>query len=586
VSAIGSIVAAAVGAALLSAAPAAADRRAQATRYTIRAAFDPATGRLDGEERLEWHNPSTTPVKVVRLTLGEDAMAVRVTALSRAGSSEDLLRTATVSAPDPGSGNRRSILQVNLSNELYAGDLVALDLHWTATASSDVAWGGTFLFADWFPRVDGYAAYEVTLQVPAGWTVAATGHEQGEATSPSGGRRFVQQSVPRFGWATSRSWVERRARVDRAAGPPVDVHLFLQPEHALQGDRLLAAIEAVLPGRGVPWVSYPYQDLAVVDLPWRHPLRGAVLPTLLALSLRWIEPRYASDTEIDVARLLAEHEWRTTIEANAGDWPWFSLALENETANRLARPIVAAQLNSTLARPFLVARFFGGFVPYLVRSVRVDRPVEVGTPDEVDARAEVRWVETLERYLGWPTFEAIVATLFEKFEFAAAGPDEFVATAESVSGRDLNWLFNQLGPGVRRFDYAIDRVDSRRDADGRYLLDVVVTRRGDGIFSGTSKPRVGPYESGRGVEIAVEFADGESRSEHWDGRDVQKTFSYNSVAPIDRVIVDPNETLQLDVNRTNNSWTRQPRTATAATRWTLRWLTWIEDLLVGYCFLV
>ena len=36
------------------------------------------------------------------------------------------------------------------------------------------------------------------------------------------------------------------------------------------------------------------------------------------------------------------------------------------------------------------------------------------------------------------------------------------------------------------------------------------------------------------------------------------------------------------VNYTNNSWTAEPRAAEASQKWALRWLTWVQELLLTY----
>jgi hypothetical protein len=63
-------------------------------------------------------------------------------------------------------------------------------------------------------------------------------------------------------------------------------------------------------------------------------------------------------------------------------------------------------------------------------------------------------------------------------------------------------------------------------------------------------------------------------------------YVYERPAEATSVQVDPNRTLLLDVSYTNNSRTLQPRTAEAALKWSLKWLVWLQDLLVTYAFFV
>ena len=44
--------------------------------------------------------------------------------------------------------------------------------------------------------------------------------------------------------------------------------------------------------------------------------------------------------------------------------------------------------------------------------------------------------------------------------------------------------------------------------------------------------------------------------------------------------------LLLDVNYTNNSATLAPRAADASLKWSLKWLVWLQDLMLTYAFFV
>jgi hypothetical protein len=48
--------------------------------------------------------------------------------------------------------------------------------------------------------------------------------------------------------------------------------------------------------------------------------------------------------------------------------------------------------------------------------------------------------------------------------------------------------------------------------------------------------------------------------------------------------VDPGRVLLLDVNYTNNSRTLAPRGREAATKWSLKWMVWLQDLLLSWAF--
>jgi hypothetical protein len=71
----------------------------------------------------------------------------------------------------------------------------------------------------------------------------------------------------------------------------------------------------------------------------------------------------------------------------------------------------------------------------------------------------------------------------------------------------------------------------------------------------------------------------------WDGREPWHAFTIANPSAVARVQVDPDRVLLLDVNYTNNSWTAAPKAAEASRKWAMRWLTWVQELLLTYaCF--
>jgi len=70
----------------------------------------------------------------------------------------------------------------------------------------------------------------------------------------------------------------------------------------------------------------------------------------------------------------------------------------------------------------------------------------------------------------------------------------------------------------------------------------------------------------------------------WNGAERWKVYNLQGHAKIQTVEIDPDHHFLLDVNRTNNSWTAKPEAKYAVKRWTLRWMTWAEELLLTYGF--
>jgi hypothetical protein len=578
--------------------------RAPSPSYTITASIAPAAKRLDGRARIHWRNATTRTADEIQLHLfynGQPTGSIALTRLRDLPGDRDLLGAAQPLAA--GGPRGASILRVPLPRAIEPGGEIAIDAQWSAALPDDATRGDVVLAAHWFPQLavftDGgwtahqdaarsyvfadAAAYDVTIDAPDGWDVAAAGREAAPATGGRG-RRFVQRDAGDFAFAVGRSWIARRSRVERSGGDPIELRLRLRPEHAAQADRIEADIRAAF-GRDFSTINpYPYADLTIVDLPWQWSGERGVFPGLATLTTRWIAPSRVTELETALARAVAAQSWQSAVPADAVANRWLVDGLSAYAAVRLSEPLVQRQLESTDSDGFLTSRFFGGFVPYAIRAFRVNDTLG---HDGSAAVRPARALQTLERYLGSPTFETILSEYARRFRFEHPASDDFAHVVESVSGRDLRWFFDEALGSSRRFDYAVGRVETGTVGPPvRYRTTVTVARVGDGVFSGSSRPPIAGFQSGRAVEIAAAFGDGTTLRDVWDGRARSMTFAYDSVAPIASVTIDPDRVLALDVRRTNNSWAAQPKRTPTSLRWSARWMTWLQSVLLTYGLLV
>ena len=180
------------------------------------------------------------------------------------------------------------------------------------------------------------------------------------------------------------------------------------------------------------------------------------------------------------------------------------------------------------------------------------------------------WLNTLERRLGWPTLQGILSTYFSRWRFKHPKPRDFFDTVTAVAGRDLGWFFDQVYRSSNAFDYGIQ--DLKSTAENRGFRTTVIARRyGEAIYP---------------VDVRVTFADGSMADEEWSGRDRWKLFTYDRTARAVSAQVDPNHVLLLDIDYTNNSRTLAPRGPEAATKWSLKWMVWLQDLMLSWAALV
>jgi hypothetical protein len=371
--------------------------------------------------------------------------------------------------------------------------------------------------------------------------------------------------------------VDMHERLDVGDLPAVDVRVRIQLEHRRDAERCLRAAVATLRTCEGWFGPFPHPTLTIVDPAWRATptVTDVTADAVVMLRTPWWTTRTAMAPEIATARAVSRRGWSEALAGSALPASFVD-ALVEYTARRAVAPLFAQENNSPGYR-FVEERYFGGFVPRFVRLRRLAETDDATTP--------ILALGTLERWLGQPVFDQILTEFVRASRGRAPAMADFERAASEVSGQNLTWFFDQLRSGSV-LDYGVERLASERQNDGSYQTTVVARRYGEGLFTGASAPRAGPFDSGRGVALRVTFADGSGTTDHWDGRDRERVFWYRSPAAAISAEIDPDRVILLDVNRTNNSRTLTPHGAAVATRWAGRWMIWMQSLMLTYASLV
>ena len=648
--------------------PAAASPARVSTRnanYSIDVELDPATRTLQGREVLTWRNITTQPATELQFHLyynawtndrstwmgeralsswGRDQSAPRpgdwgwidVTAIRLLSSAPapftDLTASRHFLAPDDGNPDDRTVMRVPLPRPVRPGESIGVEIAWTSKVPRTFARTGVvdnfYFVAQWFPKIgvleptgwnthqfhagteffSDYGVYDVRITVPRGWVVGATGREQQRLDTPTGKttHRFVQEDVHDFAWTTSPAFLERRERFEHAGLPPVDMRLLLQPEHEEQAARHFAATRAALQYYGQWYGPYPYGHITIVDPAWQSGAGGMEYPTLFTAGTKWLAPEGSGSPEGVTVHEAGHQFWYGLVGNNEFEHAWMDEGLNTfSTARVLARR----------SRPdYVTLRFFGGFVPWVLRDIPLERTDHDGLASyrsaaESDAQATLSWrydpatrgtitysktavwMHTLERLIGWPRLQRGMSLFFARHVFTHPTPDDFFKAVNEGAGQDLTWFFDEVYRGSNVVDYGIQRFSSEPasmsgwvERDGRrayvnaehatparYVTGLVVRRYGEAIMP---------------VDLIVSFADGQQVRERWDGRERWKAYRWERPARATWAQVDPERVLLLDVNYTNNTWTLQPEAARAARKWTAAWFVWLQDALLTWASLV
>jgi aminopeptidase N len=289
--------------------------------------------------------------------------------------------------------------------------------------------------AGWFPCNDhprDKATYTFDITVPHPWVVAATGVLQDTIDSPDQMEYVWAMDQPMASYLASIN-IDRYV-LESGPGPGgIIVRNYLTPDLSDSLKKRLDLLPAMLEYLSGLFGPYPFDEYGIVtapaDIPPCQTFGGAVETQSLAVHC----PKHSMMEEDPLVHELA-HQWfgdDVSIESWQDLWLKEGMATYSEWLWR-TRDGGAGDLAK------LVATVQMGFVQNV--------PIGAPPPDDIyDDEAYVGGAQVfhaLRLQVGDEVFFKILREYLDRYRYGVAGTDEFVATAEEVSGLHLKAFFN------------------------------------------------------------------------------------------------------------------------------------------------
>ncbi|HQP44828.1 MAG TPA: M1 family metallopeptidase, partial [Thermoanaerobaculales bacterium] len=538
----------------------------------------------------------------------------------------DLLPTLEFMRPDDGNLEDRSVARVRLPEEVPPGGSVVVEVEFEAQLPSIIArtgFAGDFhLAGQWFPKLGvfegaggwnchqyhanseffaDFGSYRVTIEVPRGWVVGATGVEIGRMEPPEDHERglrlaYSAERVHDFAWVAApgsamevvsaefepgrdvpREWLERAVRTlgSSAASlelPPTRLRLMVPRSHLKLAERHLHAARLGLAWHGLWYGPYPYPQLTVVVPPPSAVEAGGMeYPTFITATSGWASPMALLEgrslVETVVIHEIGHQYFYGLLASNEFEEAWLDEGLTSFAELQCREAIAADGLAPALRRGGLWTRERIG-QSLVWTHFRIDQPSwEFPSPVQYYSASYGRTalsLRTLEGLLGPANFARAMRTYAERYRFRHPTGDDLFATFSEVAGEDLGWYFEQAFRSEAEVDWEVAEVrhSPRPGAAGEWSIDVDLGRHGG--FAGP-------------VSVALEFEDGRRERRSWDGGARRTTWTLDSAQRLERVVVDPDAVWALETKRRDNYWAREEssRAARRALWWVPEALHWL-----------
>jgi hypothetical protein len=641
--------------------------------YRITATLDPVKHVIDGKQQLSWRNRSAVPVKTVYLHMYMNAFEsndstfftekrlagrsfpsgaeirdgewghIALRKVVQQGAQPGAKASWAYVQPDGGSARDRTVLKLDLPVAVAPGATTLLDMDFQTQLPRVVARTGYFktfhLVAQWFPKMAvlelpgergataprwnahefhldsefyaDFGSYDVSLTLPANYTVGATGVPQGKPVASSPGmltHRYVQDDVHDFAWtADTRTAPPLTGSWTGPGSPPVTLTVLYPPEYKASAAPALQAARDSLTYFSRTLGPYPYRTVTIVIPPYNAEEAGGMeYPTFFT------SEAYADTTP----GTLNAHLLDAVTIHEFGHGYFYGILASNEFEEPLldeglnnfwdARMLHERKQDIVATTPLLKAL---GFAPAfkVFDAERFDAPRDQPA-DAPGANAHQRLqgigpvysrtstaMRDLEAQLGTDVMARAFKEYYRRWKFRHPSVADLRDTIIDVSGQPalVNATFNQQLYSVRRVDDRIADFSSiealplagTTETDGKWheLGSNSLNARIDAARAAWRKkhPKAddgsGPFpylttvtlrRNGAPVPqtLLVKFADGTSETVQWRGEEDWKTYRWSKPARAVSAQLDPQRLHYLDVNKLDDA-----RSIDADTRASRRW---------------
>ena len=558
-------------------------------RTRLVARLDPSSHVVHGEGEILWTNRSSQPVSSVfwhlylnafkhprtaflRSRLGEGRGGqlpatwgeLRLSRLSVRPSREppasarDLL--PALAAHSPGDPEDQTDLQASLPAPCFPGESLVFDLAFDATLPSIVERTGYMenfhMVGQWFPKLarlrdDGswshfpflrlsefdadFGHYDVTLEVPEGYTVGATGELQ-EAKSEGGFRRarYLQENVHDFAWT---AWDRFQERAEEIEG--VRVRALFPPGHEPAVGRQLDGLRVAMRCLNTRLGPYPYRTLTVMQPPSGAGEAGGMeYPTLITTGGAWFGPPWLRSSEAVAVHEYGHQYFYGLLASDEHRYPFLDEGLNSFVEGLCLREGYGA--GGLLAAPGLSVDFLQG-ARWMALGAGHDHAIAHGaaaypTAGHYGRLAYFRTaalLATVRGAFGEALFDETLRRYAQAYRFRHPEPTDLLAT------------FAQASPPMAA---ALEEGLARRG-----WIDAAVTALEPGWALVVRRGTL-PLP----MTIRLRFADGSARDEPWDGQSEWIRLDTEGPPELTEVEVDPEHRILLDENWSNNRRTRSP----------------------------
>lgn len=559
--------------------------------YRIIGSLDPERHVISGSVVIRWRNPSRSEISELFLHAYLNAFAHTRTRFLRASYDAHRvpaslgvpgsLSITSIVAPEfgkldllpglakhtPNDPEDSSDLRLQLPFTLAPAATLTLEVTFTATLPALIersGFSGTFhAVAQWFPKLarldengrwhhfpyeplaefdSDFGTYDVTLDVPAQYTIAAPGIVDLETTGP--GRRrehYCVSPAHDFAWFAWDKFVLDKARVGS-----VEIRHYASRDQTRNAQLTLETLRWGLEYFGRRYFPYPYSSLTIVHPPdAARAASGMEYPLLIATGGPWYLPYLGIRATESVTLHELAHQWfYGVVASDEYSYPVLDEGLASwaETQALRARFGMGSAVDTTWFKLSESAFRHVQARRYSRRGPAAIAANDFGDFGSVVGRVYARLptlLETIQATYGGTGLDEALRAYATAYRFRHPTPANFLDSLQPHLHPSAHHALSVALLSDGWVDYSVTKVSSRWIPEsGIFSNRILVERRGTLDFP---------------VQLEVAFTNGEVVRRHFDSLEASNWIDWSYSSPVLAATIDPDHHISIDDNLENQT---------------------------------
>lgn len=493
--------------------------------------------------------------------------------------------------PDDDNEDDRTVIALKLPYRLAPGKTIELQIDFETKIPYVYGRSGFkedyFFVGQWFPKVgvyiDGkwnchqyhrnseffadFGVYDVKITLPEKFTVGATGKLTDELNTENGLKqyRYYCEDVHDFAWTADTDY-----KVYKDRHKNIEITLLCQERNTGFADNYLTAVKNAIDYYG-NYGKYPWPVVTIVD-PEGQGTGGMEYPTLFTgIALNWL-PESIMVVEMVTIHEFGHNYWQGMVASNEFEEAWLDEGINSYSTTKTMEYAYPGKFVIDAAGVKVSMREYersAYLIDYSLGRILQDSwKYNIGGYSVCSYMKAELMLHTLEKYFGEELWIKVMRTYFERWKFKHPKTQDFLDVVHEVTGKDFTLFFDQYLNTNVHVDYKIHGISRRKgwrcsDPD-MWFNRIKIRKDGQLIFP---------------VEIEFIFADGSKTIREWDAKDAANgtEFIFKDSAKLTSVIIDPENKIEFEIYKTNNSWIEESNTA-GPKKWAFKILFFIQNI--------